>query len=101
MDPTTAQWGQWEWSDIGPGRWHAVVKVVDNAVAIAPDGTQTPVKAAVLACGRIRLAPTTMVASPPEGADVHKTCLDLDGLRLRVSERNRFDIPTPVEPVTA
>lgn len=94
------KWAQWTWSDTGPGRFHAIVAIADGE-AVAPDGTRTPVKAAVLACGRVRLAPETTVDAPPEGADVHETCKNLDGLRLLVRERSGRSIPTPVEPVLA
>jgi hypothetical protein len=84
-DAAVGQWGRWTWSDIGKGRWHQVVAVVDGVVE-AHDGL-VPRKAAVTACGRVRILPDVLAAEADESeGEAHAACKRLGG-RLRIGDR--------------
>lgn len=78
-------WTRWQYKG-KLGRWHAVSETADGQLK------GKPVKAVLLACGRVRVASPITGTRPTE--DACPKCSDLDDLRTKFGLKEDLGIPT-------
>lgn len=86
--PEQSVWARWNWKDTGMGRWHAIA---ETGLGHAGD---LIIEVVILACGRVRRAPS-VVAPRPADDDCCPECRTLDDMRLKYTTEKVTE-PVPV-----